>query len=69
MFFFYLVLLLVSAYGLVTSPLKAVEKIANAAAKGEKAGYTGNVIVAMISLLVFIWSCYAVFVLIFGIGR
>lgn len=27
MFFFYLVLLLVSAYGLVTSPLKAVEKL------------------------------------------
>ncbi|MCI8703119.1 MAG: hypothetical protein HFE60_02270 [Anaerotignum sp.] len=69
MFFFYLVLLLVSAYGLVTSPLKAVEKIANAAVKGEKAGYAGNVIIAMISLLVFIWSCYAVFVLIFGIGR
>ena len=69
MFFFYLVLLLVSAYGLVTAPLKAVEKIANAAVKGEKAGYAGNVIIAMISLLVFIWSCYAVFVLIFGIGR
>ena len=69
MFFFYLVLLLVSAYGLVTSPLKAVEKIANAAVKGKKAGYAGNVIIAMISLLVFIWSCYAVFVLIFGIGR
>ncbi len=42
MFFFYLVLLLVSAYGLVTSPLKAVEKIANAAVKGEKAGYAGK---------------------------
>ena len=69
MFFFYLVLLLVSAYGLVTSPLKAVEKIANAAVKGEKAGYAGNVIIAMISLLVFICSFYAVFVLIFGIGR
>lgn len=69
MLFFYIVLLLVSAYGLVISPLKAVEKISNAAAKGEKAGYTGNVIVTIISLLAFIWSCYAVFVLIFGIGR
>ncbi len=69
MLFLYIILLLVSAYGLVTSPLKAVEKIANAAVKGEKAGYAGNVIIAMISLLVFIWSRYAVFVLIFGIGR
>ncbi len=69
MLFLYIILLLVSAYGLVISPLKAVEKIANAAVKGEKAGYAGNVIIAMISLLVFIWSCYAVFVLIFGIGR
>ena len=69
MLFLYIILLLVSAYGLATSPLKAVEKIANAAVKGEKAGYAGNVIIAMISLLVFIWSCYAVFVLIFGIGR
>lgn len=68
MLFFYIVLLLASAYGLAISPLKAVEKIVNAAAKSEKADYTGNVIVTILSLLAFIWSCYAVFVLIFGIG-
>ena len=67
MLFFYIVLLLVSAYGLAISPLKAVEKIVNAAAKGEKAGYIGNVAATIISLLAFIWSCYAVFVLIFGL--
>ncbi len=67
MLFLYIILLLASAYGLVTFPLKAIEKIVNAAAKGEKASYAGNVIVTIFSLLVFIWCCYAVFVLMFGL--